>query len=417
MALLEDLRKGLVAEEYRVLIDKYDLTEGDPWRQTLNTWIGGCDVAVLVLTEKALESKYVQYEANILKFRETSVPEHKCMVIPIFVDPVDAARVSATPAFEPSKITETQGITAKDLSDEQERARIVAALKTKLAGYVPKASPLEEQEIFLQDLLKRNVPEIKVQRALDKLDVDYLEGWKWDVDDFRRLALALLSGGLNEKTVSVIRDFRAKIKDRRELQALFDVIATSWIDLRTTCCLAKIALGQEERLVALDAGEDIVAKLYVLRAANRDPLDTWSVAVVVSPPGENPAVERLSQDIESSLKQAIGLEPDANWEELKDSLDYEENDDCGVFVVIPAGGLTRKVLEQLRAKFQTVTFFLLAGNTQLGLAALESEKIPLLAPRLKEKFPKEDFVTIYNEHRENSIVRYLRKQEGQEDER
>lgn len=82
--LLNELRAGLEAvkdadgnQKFAVLIDKDNLELGVLWRQTLNTWIGGCDVAIALLTEKALNSDYVLYETTVLRYRETST-NNKC---------------------------------------------------------------------------------------------------------------------------------------------------------------------------------------------------------------------------------------------------------------------------------------------------------------------------------------------------
>lgn len=96
--LLDELRAGLEAvkdednhQRFAVLIDKDDLDPGMLWRQTLNTWIGSCDVAIVLLTQTALTSDYVQYETTVLRYREVSVPEHKCTVMPVLIHPVTTA--------------------------------------------------------------------------------------------------------------------------------------------------------------------------------------------------------------------------------------------------------------------------------------------------------------------------------------
>src|SRR5215831_9231472 len=100
MALLDDLRRALEEDgKFAVLIDKDNLELGDRWRHTLNTWIGGCDIAIVLLTEKALRSIYVQYEVNVLTYRESSLPQQKCTLIPIFLSPVTAAKVRELPEF------------------------------------------------------------------------------------------------------------------------------------------------------------------------------------------------------------------------------------------------------------------------------------------------------------------------------
>jgi hypothetical protein len=407
--LLDELRAGLEAvkdkegnQKFAVLIDKDDLDPGVLWRQTLNTWIGSCDVAIVLLTEKALNSDYVQYETTVLRYREVSVPEHSCTVIPVLVAPVDAKRVNDTQGFKASQITESQGIVSGRISDPHDRADLIDTVISHLVNLERKESPLQEQEIFLEDLFRRKVPKDKVTNSLKKLEVD-LGGW--DVDVYRSLALAMLSRGLDGASSRVIFDIRSDIQNRAELEALFEIVATSWIDLRSTRFLGKIATGSpNQRVVALDSTNHFIAEKYVWRAST-NPKDPWDVAPVTAAFSEK-AVEDLSREIETSLRREVGLEDDGD---LQGTLQGQNYAGLPVFVAMPAAGVTTKILDELRLKFPTVTFFLLAGQDERVLQAIEDQKIELLVPPLTKRFNEAHIVTKYKELRSAAVETYLRK--------
>ena len=80
---LLDALSAALEEEFAVRVDKDHLKLGDNWRNTLNTWIGGCDAAIVLLSSKALKSAFVAYEASILTFRPNLT------VIPVFLSGVE----------------------------------------------------------------------------------------------------------------------------------------------------------------------------------------------------------------------------------------------------------------------------------------------------------------------------------------
>jgi TIR domain len=66
--LCQAIDAGLRGGGFDVLWDA-DLATGQTWRAAIDEWIWKCDAAVLVLSSSALESKYVAYEAALLRQR------------------------------------------------------------------------------------------------------------------------------------------------------------------------------------------------------------------------------------------------------------------------------------------------------------------------------------------------------------
>jgi hypothetical protein len=394
--LLDDLRTAL-QDDFAVLIDKDDLKAGDPWRQTLNTWIGGCDVAIVLLTPKALLSEYVAYEVTILTYREKSLPAQKCTLIPVFLGSVNDKAVREARGFGAAQIAEWQAIVGNPGPE------LVEQIRQKLAGLRILPSPIEEQELYLENVFRDLVPRGKIEDALDKLNVE-LDGWK--VEPARSLALALISRGLNAATIDVILSIRAYIRDRERLETMFEIMATSWIDLRSSRRLETIAMGgRDQRVVAVNAASDFIARKYVWRAGNRPPTDSWNMAAVTGIFSEV-AIDPLQMEIRRSLQQVFRLGAD---EDLQDQLDWYDEKRQPVFVALPAAGMTTTILGQLRASFPTVTFFLLAGGDKPLLSAMEAQNIELLEPRLTPDFDEPAFIRNYKRERLGAVETYLRQ--------
>src|SRR5690242_4194305 len=88
-AVLDAIAKAIKEHEtpegkktFTLLMDTALLQAGDPWRARINLWLGACDAAVLVLSEKALESPWVVYEASVLSYRNRG---GKFLIIPVLL--------------------------------------------------------------------------------------------------------------------------------------------------------------------------------------------------------------------------------------------------------------------------------------------------------------------------------------------
>src|SRR5688500_10529434 len=140
MALLDTISAALSAD-FAVHVDKEHLKAGDDWRHTLNTWIGGCDAAVLLLSPKALESAFVAYEISILAFRARF---SGIRVVPVFWKGVDEEAVGRS-RLEPADLPATQAV------KETDAQKVVEKLKEGLAGVVRDKTPVDEQAAYLEN--------------------------------------------------------------------------------------------------------------------------------------------------------------------------------------------------------------------------------------------------------------------------
>jgi hypothetical protein len=316
---------------------------------------------------------------------------------------VNDKTLKETKGFQAAEITEAQGIVLPNIAEAEARSKVVEAIVERLKKLEPEESPLEKQEVFLEQQFKK-VPREILEDALETLKVD-LGGWGLDINAPRALALAMLSRGLDDTTAAILAEIRSDIQSRKELETMFEIIATSWIDLRSTRRLGAIALGERNaRVVALDGSNDFIARKYVLRASRR-PENPWHFAPITAAFGER-APEELTREIENAIRRKLCLSDD---DDLQTRLVGQEKIKYPVIVAIPAGGVNKQVLEYLRLKFPSVTFFLLAGQDENVLQAVGGLRIEFLEPLLTSKFNEAEVIANYQNQQRDVIETYLQQ--------
>src|SRR5687767_13081718 len=68
-ATLRSLAAALESAGYLVQLDRQGLKGGMAWRSVINGWIQTCEAAVLVISDRAMTSDFVAYEASVLGYR------------------------------------------------------------------------------------------------------------------------------------------------------------------------------------------------------------------------------------------------------------------------------------------------------------------------------------------------------------
>lgn len=377
LAVLEELKAAL-ADDFAVRVDMDHLELGDDWRNSINVWLGRCDAAIILLSNKALQRHYVAYEASVLTFRRNMAGPENFTVIPVFLDDVDYPKLQASELFAPTNIHEIQGAVA-----ETDRARIVSRVREKLEQVREGLRPADDQATYLAALLAPLGP--VANRCLSILG-SAPDPWGKNDEPSQALAIKLMEVGLN-RAWPAIQVFYGQLEKTTRLQ-VFDLIATSWVDLRSARYVSQVATGDRaERALALNAEQSLIAELYVLRASGLLPGYSWPLA----PCGEGflgeDVLGELKQKVGEDLRAALRMDPDCSPEELMEELDALETAlRQPVFVVLPAAGVTRAVLDGLRAAFPTVTFFFLAGADQNTHALLAEVNVKFITPPLYQNF-------------------------------
>lgn len=373
--LRDALAAALTARGYRVLLDKDVLQLGEHWRQTINRWIGACDAAVVLLSEAALASRYVAYEVSVLSYRAELDPSF--VLVPVFIDPVDEARVKAS-LLDPAQITERQALN-RAITPQLPRDQVIERVLERLDALPDRDSPEEWRVGHLMYLLSA-VPGHELERQVLELGFP-LGPWLPDVSTQRKLAEALLAAELGSAQTA-IRALRTYLPEPKQatVQEMLDLVASAWVDLRSLTEIPAVAI--DDRGLCVNAEKHLTAKMYVLCACPRRPLDSWPVAPVDGIVGEA-SDEDLSLQIRLALTHELRL---GGADELASELAIMQEEGDPAFVSLPARGLDEDAIRRLRAAFGGVTFFLLTGPSSPQGPLLERARLVLLRPPLEQGF-------------------------------
>ena len=350
---------ALRAEKHQVLFDRDTLRPGTSWRSTLNVWMSGCDVAIVVLSRDALTSPYVAYEASILGFRKARNPSFG--LLPVLVEPVTLKAVEGS-ALDPTTIDEIHPL----FTAQNNAAGLIDQVLAQLSELEPNNTPLDRAAQSLRELLQRaQISDERMRERLEELDVD-VPPWVPGEDLRGRLALSMLAAGL-EGNARFIRQIQPL--PGGDGQELIDLLGCSWVDYRAIRGIPEAA--QQGRVIATNASHDVTAKMYVKRSSIEEslkPSGSWRFAAVdanVAPPddpageGESPELDELVAQVRDALRQPFGTRDQAKLDDYLKVLRKEEEP---VFVALPADRVTAELLAGLGRIFAGVSFFLLTGT-------------------------------------------------------
>lgn len=368
----DELAERLRAADYRVLLDKDELELSQDWRSTLNAWIGGCDAAVLLVTQAALKSSYVAYETSLLAYRHEQ-EKGRFQLIPVYLPPVSQEQLEDTP-LAPARVADVQAIRA-----DVPQAQAIQSILDYLDTHVPSEFVAERHARRLCGLIK-HVDTVELEKAAERIDAA-LKPWTPGLELPMKVALCLMASGLDTATKGV-RVFRLRVKDA--LDEVMTLIATSWVDCRSTATIGKVK--NQPGLLAINGDNPRTAGLYVVAACDYPVGDSWRVAQVDGVVGGE-GIEELKQLVRSALARRLGCAPTEVGETVRDLIETEADP---LFVTLPLSGMNQASLTDLRAEFPEITFFFLAGSElppdelarQAGLEILQ----PLLEPGIEQPF-------------------------------
>lgn len=365
LGLLERIKVAL-QPKFAVLIDKDDIPLGADWRRTLNTWVGGCHAAILLLSERAIERPWVLYEASILTFRQN------CRVITVFLPPVNGEAVRKS-------LLGAAAIDARQAIGGGSEAETIAGIETALAGLAEYKTPIDTQCEYAEAILDRVTD--KLARALtDELQFDLGD---WKSDSRRDLALALMSHQDLLAVANTLQKVREFLLNEREFYNLFEIVANSWVDASSAERVDSLARGdRNRRAIAVNALRPLIAESYVKRSCGRPPLRCWKIASIDGVFGDDP-MKTLEGKVEAALLDAFHF---TNREQLNKKLIANEKIGEPVVLALPGAGLDGTVLQHLRETFPTVTFFALAGDDSSTHKTLQRSGVEVLRPPLDATF-------------------------------
>lgn len=362
----DKLAERLREKKYRVLLDKDDIALSRDWRSTINTWIGGCDAAVLLLSQAALKSRYVAYEASLLSYRHTQ-EQGRFKLIPVYLAPVTEKEIADSP-LGTTGVADVEAIQGGVPLEEA-----IEHILQYLEAHVPSPSVAEWHARRLCGLIK-NVDTVDLETAAERMGKD-LEPWLPGLELPMQVALRLMAAGLDIATNGV-RAFRSRLPKDSPLEEVMMLIATSWVDC---CSVSELGKAKSQPgLLALNCVSTRTVELYVIGACNLPAGDSWRVAQFDGVVGGG-GIEELKSLIRSSLAHRLGVASAEVDEEARAGLSREDP----VIVTLPLAGMTKAALDALRAEFPAVTFFFLMGSEQPSDELVRQSGLAILRPSLE----------------------------------
>jgi hypothetical protein len=158
---LKSLAGELGARGVDVLFDKTQITTGDEWRKVINAMLADCDAAAFVITDDAIDSRWVLKEANILLWRRALSAE-KFLVLPVQYGALDAD------GLKESQLWDELSPLQLGRADTANAAADLIAAKLVPLGEMLEDTPLERMAIEIATHLD-GVPKPLLLQALLKL--------------------------------------------------------------------------------------------------------------------------------------------------------------------------------------------------------------------------------------------------------
>jgi len=264
---------GLTAMNYEVNVDTDALPAGRDWCLQLMWWLAECDVAVVLLNERALDSHWVRREVNILMWRRALWPSLR--VLPVLVGNVTPDQFENR-GFEDLLSLECVQLPHEHGEDACEYAqKLAAAALGEFAELPDVRHESDHMRRWVEDVAAL-LETIDVPGALrdagralgiENEDLHHLEAHAGAGRLLAHHMLAMASTtGLREALYEIARKRRLS---RDDLTLLVALLTPTWIDGDAARLLLPSDGLHTKRLVALNARDPDTAGQYVDRAMCR----------------------------------------------------------------------------------------------------------------------------------------------------
>lgn len=383
--MLDAIAQAIQArKDLTLLMDTELLKAGDAWRARINLWLGACDVAVLVLSEKALESPWVVYEASVLSYRNRG---GDFLIIPVLIgDP--EGKLLKDRRLDAQNIKETQVIHGSDPAAIAQQ--VVAAIPAECDCERPIDRFVDQFRIILD-----TVPSTLLDKAAAKLSLKL--PWEPSQDKIRPFVEKLAGAAIDDAAAALYQlsgHYRKSDPDR--IGEMVNLVAASWVNPKALTLLPEVCKAVSGRAVALNAALQRTAETYHVAASGGD--GAWHFIPAGGDAFGEPAQVPLATEICELVEQ-----------NLRDYMKYPQGDlvtqlqtqsRVHTFVVgIAAVGFTAEVIEEVQKKFPTVTFFFLTGSQTAPAAAVERKLVTPITPDLiptEEDLLKANLLFLHN---------------------
>jgi hypothetical protein len=367
LAFCEHARQSLIAMGLDVFFDAASLRPGSRFRDDLYEHLDCCEGAVLFLCPRALESRWVQFEAMILCWRKLQRPGF--VLLPLFLDGVTRRDPRLT-VFEPVLLGEIQSLSIDDVA-------VACAELARLFGGLAQGAVNDDIRNWIEDVCValENVSPVHLRRAATALDLAE-EQVSDPAGARRRIAHRLLHTADLKAAHEALSSLRQGMS-WAQLSAVVSRVEPSWVHLDAASSLLRIASPAAGGAVAaINAEYSDTGDQYVRRATCcSEEIRRVRVSGVT---GERIMPELIEQ-ISAALLREFAL-PSADPDLLRDALRDESR---AVYVILPLASLPEELLKELVATFPNTHFVALTGPVLPSLEGAAQTSIDVVLPALE----------------------------------
>lgn len=357
-----------------LLLDRTRLDAGDDWAGVLHDWLAECQVAVLLLSPRALQRPWVLKEATILAFRRARDPGFP--LIPLLLPGLDMAAVDAHPGFSALQLGACQAFAPGGAPDA-----LAAFVKAKLSGLqVPLETPLDRLQQVLENRISL-ADAAALERACEALlgeAVPWITTLERPRQRARVLARAIARGRLGRlgTLADMTKSLHAAALAREHASEVLDLAASFWVEEEVAARLRGVMAQRHSapQAAALNSGKiSHGAQMAVWRAQLPDTAsNVYWVAGGGSDGWGDELVERLCNAYLEAHRHARFGPKDA--QEAADALAART---APVFFVIPPPLPDALLLAELHQRFPSAIFIAHTGKVLPLPADLPPHIVPL----------------------------------------
>jgi TIR domain len=382
-AILDAIYDQLTAKKYDVFLDFKILKPGDQWRSELYLRLAECHAAILLLSEKALQSPWVRREIDLLLWRRALGSSVE--IIPVLLDGLQRDKIRSA-GFSELESIEFARASGGDASDVQ--AETIA----KIMGRFATLSDGTDSHDKMADWIKRIAeylaeikdpdPLVEAAKALD-IPADDLANVMAPVGGRWFIAHQMLGPGLSGRLGDAIAAVAYKLSEDW-LRRLIELVKPVWVDPEAARLMLPPRDGPDRMLILLNAVLAETAGQYVERAICCATAGYHHESVGPVRVGEEGALgllapyEKALRELYSAPPAPLPLtEPPANGSKYFLIVNAEPHDFATVL------GVVREIQE----KYSRLIVIMLTGNKALDDGARENMGLHnciVLEPMLKD---------------------------------
>ncbi len=357
-----------------VLVDKSgDIYPSDDWEKRLDEWLAECHAAVILVTEAALKSWWVQKEATILKWRWGLDPNFKHLFI-VLLDGLKQT-VFKTGRFKILNLDQIQFLTEHDNDPD----KIVAAIEGQLAKLQAADTAFDEMRDAIADCLA-DVKQKTMERVCHKIRVEQRLGEtikSTGSDNIpQATALARLILRENESSLQTFNELLNAIKPPLHhdwATWLYETVFPLWVRPEAAALLPLSLLDEagKNRRIAINGNKlyRFTAESFVRRAHPLD--DDWALIPIDNTQTQTDAI---ANQIRHYFREHISTDFHATDAETDKKIRAFSP---RIYILLPENIKDEYILGELQFLYPNAEFLISVGAEMPVDTALPAMTIPI----------------------------------------